>query len=466
MSDFPNKLIAATRTDGLGGRLLAIVNAKCLADRMGCRFGFTWNSQAAKTMEFHSIDPVETVFSAEFIDRHWLGETVEVADFSELGRARLTRASLEAEALRTDARGWICNDFSALELLREGWAKDWLPGNRVARWKSETFRTLGFSDAVRAMFDAAGECRFPRPMVALHLRSGDVVRGRFRTTLVFGDKAIPSTLVRAMVSKLSSKGLATLLIGQDRPTLDYLKSQTGALLTADFGADRIEDQTLKAFFEMALMARCRRIYAGTSVFATIASVMGGVPCLKTKALFSGARAAKIVLGELQAHQSDYHPLEAAFGYQSAFRSLEHKISSARGRDILEKAHQLDPENDAYVLKMAVLHFREKNYAAGEALLKSMMSRQFLTAAKIPLPVMQVLTVKVWRNHHLAKDFRFIFDAAKAGHPYAAVCAAHILSAALGDRKSALQMATISLAAEPESALFQQVKAAIQSASTT
>jgi len=54
-------------------------------------------------------------------------------------------------------------------------------------------------------------------------------------------------------------------------------------------------------------------------------------------------------------QSDYHPLEAAFGYQSAFRSLEHKISPARGRDILEKAHQLDPENDAYVLKMAVLH---------------------------------------------------------------------------------------------------------------
>jgi hypothetical protein len=34
-------LIAATRIDGLGGRLLAMANAKSLADTLGCRFGFT-----------------------------------------------------------------------------------------------------------------------------------------------------------------------------------------------------------------------------------------------------------------------------------------------------------------------------------------------------------------------------------------------------------------------------------------
>ena len=465
MTDFSRKLIAATRTDGLGGRLMAMVNAKYLADNMGCRFGFTWNSQDVDDKEFHTADFVEKIFSADFIDRHWLGEKIDLADFAVLGKAKFARSSLEAEAGRTGFQGWICNDFRVLKLFRQGWAKSWLPGNTPARWRSETFRTLGFSEAVQAAFDAAGRCQFSRPMATLHLRSGDIVHGRFRSTLVFSDKVIPSTLARAIVSELSSKGLATLLVGQDRATLEYLKAETGASMVDDFGASQFEDQTVRTFFEMALMARCRQIYAGSSVFASIASVMGGNACVKTKALFSKRRAAEIILQELEARQPDYHPFEAAFGYRAAFLNLEGKISTARAREILEKAAVLDPENHALALKMAAIYFREGNYPSGEAILKPLMTRQFQTRLKTPLPMFKTLTGKTRRGHTMEKDFGHFFAAAKAGYPYAAACSAYI-HAGLGETKPALAMAAISRKAEPANELFQEIELAARHGATS
>jgi hypothetical protein len=445
-------IVAATRDDGLGGRLLAMANAKSLADTLGYRFGFTWNGEAIRDNKFHIVDVVEKIFSADFIEKHWLGEKIKTSDFGVLERTAFTRSSLDAPARQGNLRGWICNDFRILEAFRDEGAE---PIRR-----SETLRGFGFSGIVKQALETAARRPFPTPMAALHLRSGDIVHGNYRASLDFGDKVIPSTLARAIVSELSSMGLTTLLIGQDRATLDYLKSETGALLADDFGAGEFRDQTLKAFFEMGLMARCRQIYAGSSVFATIASVLGDVACIKTKTLFSKARAAEIILDELKDHQSDYHPLEAAFGYQAAFLNLEDEISPAQARGILEKAYALDPENDVYALKIAAAFFRENDYASGEAILKSVVTRQFRQSPKMPLKVMWILTGSTWRGYVMSRDFGLFLAAAKAGCPYAAACSAHIHNA-LGQVKPALEMASLAIKAEPGNDIFKKIKRRIR-----
>jgi hypothetical protein len=207
---------------------------------------------------------------------------------------------------------------------------------------------------------------------------------------------------------------------------------------------------------MALLARCQRIYAGSSVFASVASVMGGSPRIKTNALFSPPRAAQLMLEELAQNHADYHPLEAAFGYLSAFLAIEDEISPARAREILGKGYALDPENDAYALKIVASYFREKDYAAGEAILKSRMTAQFEARPKVPLPMLLALSRKTVHGHAMGKDFAFYFAAAKAGNPYAAACAAHILREALEDMESASSMATIAIKAEPKNRIFKQV----------
>lgn len=454
LHDSQSKLIAATREDGLGGRLLAMVNAKALADSLGYRFGFAW--KPINDDKFHSVEKVDKIFSADFIEKHWLGETVEPLGFDVLGEVAFSRASLDAAAARRRFRGWICNEFEILDHFQGG--------PQFVR-RSETLRGFGFSRAVNQALDAADRCPFPGPIAALHLRSGDIVRGKYRFMLHFSDKVVASTLVKAVASELSSKGLTTLLIGQDRETLEYLRSETGALLGDDLGSAEFADETLKAFFEMRLMARCQKIYAGGSVYASVASMMGDVGLVHPKTLFDGSRAAEMILAELSRHQGDYHPLEAAFGYQTAFLDLEDQINPARARDILEKAHALDPPNDVYPLKIAAAFFHERDYLSGEAVLKALMTRQFEASSAMPLRAIGVLVCRTWRGDVMSKDFESFFAAAAEGHPYAAACSAHILHATFGKVKPALRMIARSLEAEPANALFKRIKRHIRPLTT-
>ncbi|MBA1140781.1 hypothetical protein H0241_11005 [Mesorhizobium sp. CCANP35] len=439
----------------MGGRLLAMVNAKALADATGHRFGFTWK-RAVSDKTFHIVDTVDNIFNPDFIEKHWLGEKIRETNLAVLKKNKFTRASLNASARRSYFRGWLCNDFNVLESFRDN-------GKPLAT--SETIRTIGFAESVQHALRTAESCHFPGQMVGLHLRSGDIVRGKYRSMLNFNGKVIPSTLAKAIIAELASQGMATLLVGQDRATLDYLRSQTGALLTDDFGANEFEDQTLRAFFEMALLARCQRIYAGSSVFASVASVMGGSPHIKATKLFSPPRAAQLMLGELAQNHADYHPREAAFGYLSAFLAIEDEISPVRAREILGKGYALDPENDVYALKIVASYFREKDYAAGEAILKSRMTAQFEARPKVPLPMLLALSRKTVHGHAMGKDFASYFAAARAGHPYATACSAHILHDGFGELKPALEMIARSQAAEPANALFRTIRRYIRPIAT-
>ncbi|MGX5801745.1 hypothetical protein ACWGS9_10915 [Bradyrhizobium sp. Arg314] len=447
LSDPASTLIAATRTDGLGGRLLAMANAKTLADTSGYRFGFTWNRKVAADKAFHTVEIADRIFSPDFIEKYWLGESVKASDFGIVDMAALGGRDLGEVAKERKLRGWICDDFLVLQSNAA----------QVLERRAETLRGFDYSATVKEAIAAADRSRFPGPMAALHLRSGDIVHGKHRASLVFAEKVIPSTLARAIVSELSSRGVTTLLIGQHRPTLDYLRAETGAMLTGDFGADAFADETLRAFFEMALAARCRQIYSGSSIFAEIASLMGGAPLMRAAALFDAPRAANIILDELKVHQADYHPREAAFGYQVAFLAMEDKIAPRRARELLDKAYALDPENDAYTLKIASSFFRERDYASGEAVLKSVVTRQFQARRKIPVTIMRLLGEVLFRRCPYAADFEFFLAAGEAGYPYAAACSAWILQQTTADRDRALAMAHRAVKAAPVDPILRKVR---------
>ncbi|MBZ9987980.1 hypothetical protein LB572_12840 [Mesorhizobium sp. BH1-1-5] len=448
-SDPASTLIAATRIDGLGGRLLAMANAKALADTFGYRFGFTWSRRGAAEKVFHSVEAVDRIFSPDFIERHWLGEKIKTSGFGILDEAVLAGRSLGEVAKERKLRGWICDDLRILRHYRGE------PTQLVGQ--AATLRSFDYSTAVKEAIAKADESRFPSPMAALHLRSGDIVHGRYRASLVYARKVIPATLARAIVSELSRLGMATLLIGQHRATLDYLKAETGAMLTGDFGADAFADETLKAFFEMALMARCRRIHAGLSIYAEIASLMGDVPLMPSSSLYDAPQSAGIILNELKNHEADYDPREAAFGYQSAFLAIEQTASPGQAREVLEKARALDRDNDAYALKIASAYFRERDYASGEAVLKSVVTRQFQARRKIPVTIMRLLGEMLSHRYPYATDFEFFFAAGEAGYPYAAACSAWILQETAADRERAVAMAHRAVKAAPADPIVRKVR---------
>lgn len=463
MSSLSDKVIVASRTDGLGGRLLAIVNSICLADKIGCRFGFTWNRQELTDRQFHVIEVADRIFSAEFIDRHWLGEKLDEDGFETLERISFSPSDLRKAASREGFKGWICNDFGILRVFYDQQSGGQLFSGARDFDTTAAFRKIGFSDGVGNALAAACSRQFVRPTAALHLRSGDIVLGKHRSKLNFARKVIPSALAKPIVAELSSRGVDTLLVGQDRVTLEYLKSATGSFSADDFGASEFHDSTYRAFFEMALMARCDHIYAGNSVFALVASIIGGAPRRSVGNLFSKRRASELVLAELEVHAADYHPLESAFGYQWAFLGLEEDIESHQAIEILEKAHALDPENPIYPLKNAVVHFRQADYSAGEQILRSLIQGELGAKPKPAFQSMRVLTGKTKvRGFALKEDFHLFFAAARAGYPYAAACSAHIFSV-LGDMTSAIRMADQALEAEPGNKIFSRTRRRLEPA---
>jgi hypothetical protein len=109
------------------------------------------------------------------------------------------------------------------------------------------------------------------------------------------------------------------------------------------------------------------------------------------------------------------------------------------------------------LKIASAYFRGRDYASGEAVLKSVMTRQFRQRPKIPVTIMRLLSGMLFRRYPFAADFEFFFAAAQAGYPYAAACSAWILQETMSDRGRALAMADRAVTASPADPILRKVK---------
>jgi tetratricopeptide (TPR) repeat protein len=455
VSSFSRMTIVSVRKDGVGGRLVSMINAGVIAERVGSRFGFIWNRQASVDKTFHVVDTVDKIFSADFIERCWLGETVPKSEFLPLPLIEFSRRDLRKAARGKDIRGWICNELTVLKRFRDTWTFRDFFGLRGPVNTAKVFQKFGFAPDVEAAFAAAQKPAMVRPVAAIHLRSGDIVYGKFRR-FRFTTKAIPSALVKALVARLNALGMDTLLIGQDRATLEYLKAETSAFLTDDFGASDFGDPTMREFFEIALMARCHRIYSGSSFFAALASAIRGKPVDKISRLILGSEAAEFVLQELSAHGADYHPLDAAFGYQWVFRALERSLTRPQAEEILNNARNLDPENEAYALKLAALDFRDGLPDMGEQLLASLMESDWLATSKMPTQSMQTFASMTSSGPFIGRELDFVEQAADRGYPHAAAYCAN-LHFARGAPEKARRLVDLALELDPSSEAFAKLK---------
>lgn len=94
-----SNLILATRSDGLGERLRAILNGIYITKRLGMEFGFVWhplnpgaNKIANNNLAPIVVPPQEKIFSQEFIEKYsYNGKYEDVPD--EFGRFK--RQSVE-----------------------------------------------------------------------------------------------------------------------------------------------------------------------------------------------------------------------------------------------------------------------------------------------------------------------------------------------------------------------------------
>ena len=156
-----SKFIVALRTDGLGVRLMALLNAKRLANYLKCEFKFGWDDNKSNN-PFHDVESKEKTFTKKYLAKHWVSKdhldgrrSLSLEDFSESAD----------EGVYFQCPQSVSGDLRAVKEVYDAMTQK--------PYASE-FESIGFSEEAKIAISLAREVDIPPESVALHLRAGRV----------------------------------------------------------------------------------------------------------------------------------------------------------------------------------------------------------------------------------------------------------------------------------------------------
>ncbi len=280
--------ITIRRTDGLGGRLLALVRVLRFAEKLGARVTMRWASLAYTFRDHGATDWTPS----ELFD-------LDRFDFDGLDLAEGTPEPLDPGTLvleeRPDLAQHLRFGFDPETLLAHG-ASFASNGQRLLRLVGETdadvheglvtvFDRLIPKQAVRDEFAATKEILGPQPFVALHVRRGDVVSnlvGKAGSDAPVADlepdmrhfvrRCAPVAL---MISALDEQapGAKVLIFGEDPQSIGEAADALGSRALLAPAAERL-GPLQRAFLEILLMREASAIYACASQFSRLPAQVG------------------------------------------------------------------------------------------------------------------------------------------------------------------------------------------------
>lgn len=389
-----SKYVISSRSDGFGARLVSMINALYVAEVTGLEFKFTWPDMRGDS-EFHAVPPVEQMFSAEFIERYHLPH-FDLPSFEHSHNEPITQEMLQRieqdDAIlglnikTCDAPSQVEGAPSGEDIFARLWPK------------------IGFTPRLASVFEHA-QSAVPAETIAVHCRRGDTVTGIYRYRL-FNYKYFPTSFLKDVLADARDAGQRVLLFSDDAHIVEAMREQFGVLTTKELAGSSVSNRTEEAIFDFAAMSACRFIVCTHSVFAILASMVGGVPrkdpidayedLLKRRHLsridaipseltdsFVRGMKASVILKDLEQNPGFYSPLERAKELQWAANEplnkpsdqMSSKDSDQRDR-LLAEAQVLDPENQTYS-HLRALHFARRGmFDKAEALLEKVATQHF------------------------------------------------------------------------------------------
>lgn len=245
-------LFFANRTDGFGERMRAILNAISLSEKNNGDFFFGWKGTIST--DFQAIDAVNKTFSYEFIKAHYLEEK-DITSLNLINIEKLNPESINFEDLKS---------------------YDGILVQQAKHSLQSVFPKIGFSELLFNAKIAAEKINLSnKKMVAIHLRMGDIVYGRWHYSNIFYYKVIPVYILDGLIRKLQNQGFEVIIFGQDDDFCNDLVRRYGVIYAGNMVPNDF-NETQKALFEIVLMSRCKKIIARTSGFSTLSSLIGGI----------------------------------------------------------------------------------------------------------------------------------------------------------------------------------------------
>ena len=398
------KYVVTRRSDGLGERLNAMLNAIRLADLLDLEFRFTWPSNLS-TDPHHAIGDPRELFSAEFLEKHL--ETDPIADGYPLPNGTGNDlASLRAQLRHVNG---IRAPHRPLSTVID---PDAVP--EVTRGLSIEFAKLGWSPQVQAAIDLARTIDLGTAPVGIHLRAGDNLYGRYGRWARYTEKVVSAPVARAIIERHAAEGHEVIVFGQDAELIEELCSTTAARAASGLHPEGEWPRPAAALFDLALLARCEKIISGTSGFAYQAAAISDNTVTEYMKLLSPAEILRVTEEDLRMHGDRYSPVQRSFAYWLAYFVGRHDLPDDQAVQLLESAIDADPKNERHHLHLAARHFHGGRIEPGERVLLDVMA-QDLQRGRIfqSAELFALLTIGGFDALELFPDFDMAIDEGSA-----------------------------------------------------
>lgn len=268
------------RNDGLGGRLVGLVGAIRIAQKLNTTFLFRWPLLPVQ----HASAPVTVndIFAPDFVAEHYREA------FAGKRVVKLPSAWLKGRPLDDLEAGSGDGD---LHYRR----------NEIARFASETaedvapqareiYRTLPFHADIRATMTAAEQAfRVPGggKTLGMHVRLGDVA-GPLAQVRWFGSKYLPLDYYRRAIDKLGDHADRIVLFSNDRKVRELIGVDSPKIhVSSEIFNDTDLNDVHRAMADMVMLGHCDEVFAPPeSMFSSAASIFYGTPIRSFESIFS------------------------------------------------------------------------------------------------------------------------------------------------------------------------------------
>ena len=283
--------VVARRSDQLGGRLTAMVNATSIASANELDFRFVWPRGADLQMN----DPSE-LFSRAYLEAY----EIEVSALD--GLAALPPS---AGGMRVEGPPHFFEVTEPFEILRPSGEDLGIARGRFVR----AFEDIGWAPPVRDVIDFVARWPEADRVSGVHVRAGDIINGGWRH-LMQHDKYLPTPYVLGAIENMASEGAGKILVMSDNePYLEWLRGRYASVVTAaqivpGYGQlTRIQ----RDIADILLLSRCEVIVGPpSSSFSLLAANVGNMTVIRADGMIAAGLEADVLRERIDEQQRAAH----------------------------------------------------------------------------------------------------------------------------------------------------------------
>lgn len=264
--------IVAHRNDGMGARLIAMLNAVRVAQDHGLPWHVCWTTHGQTRPELREptqiFDP--DFVAAKFSDVETMQDLYEdLIDLSTVTAGQGRDGFLDAAR---SGRNFLSGAAMGVIVL------PWEQAADVAARLPQALDQIRFSAPVRAMMARIDETLKGARLVAYHIRRGDIIHHPVASNKLWPNKYIPREFYELHLERTLEDPKARVICFSDTPQeVARLKARSDRVVSFD---DLLGQSNLtlgaRDFLELYAMSRCARIYGPPeSAFSQTARTIGG-----------------------------------------------------------------------------------------------------------------------------------------------------------------------------------------------